>query len=904
MAYRVQASFSAGELDPALWERTTLEKYRTGLKTLRNATIGKTGRIISDPGTKLQIATRQVTTAVGTFTANASDLCTKAGHFMANGAPVVLTTTGTLPAGLALATTYYVIYIDENTFALASTLANAMISWPIDITGAGTGVHTITPTDVGLHSKALLYVPKYSPYILEIGHCYFKIHNPGAGTTTIGQGHGFTEADLPYLQITTNGVYTYIARFGKPFRKIVTATGVLLPFTMTAPGGVLGTTAAQATVFIPHWPTFVSKSTSATGYLVDYVFTYVDARGQESDISNTFTGEKLPINAGEANTVVYSTNANSTNTELRAYRRPKDGQAFGYIGSGFSQALSGGLYQFTFTDYGQGADYTHTPPSAVVSRKDIDPTLSFALVTNPTYVDYVNVLSPRALIVYQQRLCLSSFYNEEAIYTSRTEFQWDFYRDFPYSSNSALAFKCGTSENARILRFMDSSGLLAFTTNGVYRNQGPLSNANCTMDRVGTGIIDYTVPPLEVPGGVLYVDKTTNSIRSLQFSTEGAGYQGDEVSIYSAHLFQGKRVVSWAFQDGDTPLVWVVLNDGSLNALTWQKEQQMQAWSRHDTDGLYECVVTLKDLDNPAVIYFIINRGGTRYIEYLTPRLVADLKDYVGMHATVSYKTLLTGTCVVTPVVPNTWNGSLTLTASVASFANTAGNGAVGSVFKFFDADKTSYLLTVTAYTDTTHVTVTPDSTFPSGEATVAQLYKTFTVLTGLDHLNGKSVSVLADGYVAASPNNVLDSLGIITVTAGSITLPPAYANSAIVQVGLPYTCDIETLDIDTVEQKPTLLESILASRIFIALYKSRGLYAAANFPADDTNTDMVDLEARLADIVEDVLGNMCQQPYTRREEFDVPGDWKSHGRMAFRQVDPLPVEILSIIPDLEVYRS
>ena len=52
MARRFQSSFSAGEIDPALQERTTLDKYSSGLKTARNVYIGKTGRIISRQGTK------------------------------------------------------------------------------------------------------------------------------------------------------------------------------------------------------------------------------------------------------------------------------------------------------------------------------------------------------------------------------------------------------------------------------------------------------------------------------------------------------------------------------------------------------------------------------------------------------------------------------------------------------------------------------------------------------------------------------------------------------------------------------------------------------------------------------------------------------------------------------------
>ena len=47
MAYKPQSSFAAGEFDPALHERTTLEKYRSGLSKARGIHIAKTGRILS-----------------------------------------------------------------------------------------------------------------------------------------------------------------------------------------------------------------------------------------------------------------------------------------------------------------------------------------------------------------------------------------------------------------------------------------------------------------------------------------------------------------------------------------------------------------------------------------------------------------------------------------------------------------------------------------------------------------------------------------------------------------------------------------------------------------------------------------------------------------------------------------
>lgn len=89
-----------------------------------------------------------IVSANKTFTANAgSDIITMSGadstNLSSTGIAVVLTTTGTLPAGLSPATTYFVISVTGDTLKLATTYNNAQSSTAIDITDTGTGVHTI-----------------------------------------------------------------------------------------------------------------------------------------------------------------------------------------------------------------------------------------------------------------------------------------------------------------------------------------------------------------------------------------------------------------------------------------------------------------------------------------------------------------------------------------------------------------------------------------------------------------------------------------------------------------------------------------------------------------------------------------------------------------------------------------
>jgi hypothetical protein len=95
-------------------------------------------------------ATTNTLSESDTFTADAgTDICThtSTANYPSNiltGTRVRLTTTTTLPAGLALATDYYVIRLSDTTFKLATSYANAIAGTQIDITSAGTGTHTMS----------------------------------------------------------------------------------------------------------------------------------------------------------------------------------------------------------------------------------------------------------------------------------------------------------------------------------------------------------------------------------------------------------------------------------------------------------------------------------------------------------------------------------------------------------------------------------------------------------------------------------------------------------------------------------------------------------------------------------------------------------------------------------------
>ncbi len=94
------------------------------------------------------------TKMTATFTVTAgTDRVNATAHGLNNDVPIVLTSSGTLPAGLALATTYWVINKTTNDFQVSLTRGGAAV----DITGAGSGTHTWTQWCTGDNTTDTFY---------------------------------------------------------------------------------------------------------------------------------------------------------------------------------------------------------------------------------------------------------------------------------------------------------------------------------------------------------------------------------------------------------------------------------------------------------------------------------------------------------------------------------------------------------------------------------------------------------------------------------------------------------------------------------------------------------------------------------------------------------------------------
>ena len=153
------------------------------------------------------------------------------------------------------------------------------------------------------------------------------------------------------------------------------------------------------------------------------------------------------------------------------------------------------------------------------------------------------------------------------------------------------------------------------------------------------------------------------------------------------------------------------------------------------------------------------------------------------------------------------------------------------------------------------------------------------TGVSGLGHLEGKTVAVLADGYTMQ--NRV--------VVSGSITLDrPA----SVVHVGLPYTSVIETLDIDLNAASETLKANFTSvNQLVVEVEGTRGGWVGS-LNEFGTVGDMAEIKPRFQS---DNYGAIELKSY--KQEIMVESNWGRAGGVRIEQRSPLPMAILSVIP-------
>lgn len=623
----------------------------------------------------------------------------------------------------------------------------------------------------------------------------------------------------------------------------------------------------EAVVFAPGIPAPTGLAVSGgSGTTDQWVVTAIEEETFEESLPTASVGASSLATTGSPRTLTWT--AVPSATEYNVYKNLNG--VFGFIGVAGST---------TFVDDGIPADATDTPPQA---RNPFDSVNNF-----PATVGY-----------YQQRLGFARTINEpEKVFFSKSGQFKNFTTSAPLQDDDAVTFNIAGRRVNAVHHLLDLGNLILLAQDAEWLIQGDTAGI-LSPGQVNPKQQSYngssTIKPVLINDNALYIQNRGTIVRDLFTSIDASGntgYKGTDLTVFAGHLFEGFSILDWDYAQVPDSIVWAVRSDGKVLGLTYLREHQIWAWHRHDTDGEFEnvCVVPEGSEDVP---YFVVNRTinsvAKRYIERMDTRIIDDIQEFIGMDSSLLFDGRNTTAVTMTLTgVGFTYQDTLTLTASASFFLV----GDIGNQIWMKTAGGDVTRCTITAFTSATVVSVQPHKTVPvSLQAVATTLWEeAVDTVSGLGHLEDKDVSVLANGYVVSNPNN--DSYATLTVTSGEITLDKPYS---VIRVGLPFLSDLETLDIDTGNTETMADKKKLVQHVTVFVEDSRGIWIGARTPSeDDPKEGLREYKPRSNEPYNDPASIIASDQI----DVNIRPEWNSNGRVFIRQLDPLPLSVLAVMP-------
>lgn len=424
-------------------------------------------------------------------------------------------------------------------------------------------------------------------------------------------------------------------------------------------------------------------------------------------------------------------------------------------------------------------------------------------------------------------------------------------------------------------------GLLVMNDIGIWQlsggNQIAVTATNALAEPQSyTGI--STLRPLKIETDLLYVESKGYTVRLLSYNDLAKIYGGTDISILSAHFFgKGKEIVSWTYAQEPFKLVHAVREDGYRLLGTLVKDQNVYAWTLTSTRGYYKQALTIREdrIDRVYldVIRFIKGKM-VRYIELEAEREFSKIEDAWCVDSGLALEPFYPeADLTITPADDKI----AYLAASVPTFSSLSEGAiifAAGAKLKVVEyiaprEVRVQILKSISEFLPQTSI----PALSPSGTWTLDTPIKT---ISGLWHLEGEAVTILADG-------NVFPSQEIVN---GSITLPTGVVRAII---GLPFKCIAKTLS-------PTTAGAIIEGDrkrilgVVTRVNNSRGLKTGNRLDK------LYDTKERTNELYGEPILPRSDMRYA-----SVESEWNEEGQTYYVVEDPLPVTILGHVLKLEM---
>jgi len=694
--------------------------------------------------------------------------------------------------------------------------------------------------------------------VIELSPGYIRFHTQGATLMSGGVpyeiANPYAEADLfdiHYVQSADVMTLVHPNYAPRELRRLGTTNWTLTTINFGSP--IAAPSGVTATRYIP-----ASSSTNADTYeTMSYVVTAIAADEIGESISSSVASVTNNIFVtGATNTISWSAVAGAS--RYRVYKLL--GGLYGYIGS--------------------------TTGTSIVDN-NIAPDLS---VTPPNYDNEFTSTGnyPGAVSYFEQRRCFAGTINEpQKIWMTKSGTESNLSYGLPIRDDDRIEFRVAAREANTIRHIVPLTQLLLLTGSAEWRVSS-LNSDEITPTTISVRPQSYigasNVQPVIINNALVYCSARGGHVRELGYNWQASGFITNDLSIRSANLFDNYEITDMAFAKAPIQMIWFISTSGMLLGLTYTPEQQVGAWHKHDTDGTFEsCTVVAEG--NEDRLYVVVKRtiGGVtkRYVERMASRHFDSIEDAFFVDSGATYDGTNTSATTVTVSGGTTWGPAdvLTITASTAIFTY-PGTGDVNDAIVLTDSAGNTYRLTIRSTTSTTVATARVDVTLPSALRNTATRLYSFArnTISGLTWLEGKSVSILADG--AVQPKK--------TVTSGSITIDRA---ASIIHIGLEYDSDLQSLPLAMgIDNGMGQGRYKNVNKAWLRVYQSSGIFIGPN--ADN----LVEAKQRTTE-------PYGTPPELKTQEIQImlTPSWLDSGQVFVRQSDPLPLTIVGMTLEVAI---
>jgi len=839
-------NFTSGELSPRLDGRNDLAKYSSGCATLENLVVYPHGSAARRPGTN--------------FVAEVAD-STKKTRLI----PFEFSTTQTYM--LEFSNLKIRVYKDNGAVLEGDKTISA-------ITKANPAV--VTATSHGYDNGNEILISGVGG-MTEVNGKRFLVANKTTNTFELQDKDGVNINSSSFTTYTSGGVSNKVFEITTPYLE---AELFDLKFAQSAD-----------VMYICH-PNHEVEKLSRTGH-TSWTLTDVDfTKGPFLD-PNTTTTTLTPSNASTGSRTITASAVTGING-----------------GSGFLATDVG--RQIHFND-GYGVITAITSTTVVTANI----TTAFAnanAVTNWFLGAFSDTTGhPSCVTFFEQRLAFAATINNpQTVYFSKSgDYEnMDANLGGTIADDDAIIYTIASNQ-VNAIRFMTATRTLIIgTAGGEFAVSGGGTDSAITPTNIlikkqsnhGAANIDA----ISVGNATLFLQRARRKIRELAYNFDVDGYVAPDMTILAEHITEG-GLTQVAYQQEPNQIIYATREDGELVGLTYQREQQVTAWHRHIFGGRFGiATITVSDYANIV--------SGTKITLTKSDGTTVDFTSTTGTAGTNEFKTQTNNNTTATNL-KNAINAHANFTATVSSavvtITETAHEATGYLTIRSFDSTRLTITSEGKAMVESVAVIPTDDKeyqTYVIVKRTINGVTRRYveylneldfdqtdntsfnfldsalsysgaavTTISGLDHLEGQVVSILADG--ATHPNK--------TVSSGSITLDRSSKN---VKVGLAFTSLLQTMRLDAGSQNGTSQGK--TKRIYditVRMFETVGIEVGPNL--NDMERIPFRTSANLMDI--------GIPPFTGDKEVEFRGNYETDGFIFARQTQPLPFTILSLYPRL-----